>query len=446
MTALIIGIIIFILGMTLYRGFCQRNIAAKSGGRVKLSVGASAGGAMIGGIAAGAFGAWSLIVIPIICVLCGCAHNYFCGVIAYRSGGVSMHKVTERFLGKKTGILYGAVTMLLMAAGCALFVKISAQCIEGIIRIAAPNANIGNTVIWTAAAVSFIAAAAVSRINKKALTDRISSVCLILLLASAAALLITAFMKSGNIGSLGRSFSFNLSGLTAAAVCTMLSGFNAAVGCKDIESESECRDKFFTSMLLQGVIAEAWAAAVIAGDIGTASTPAQIISSVTSSKIVGAVVLAISCIAGIYSAAQAIGGADRVISDITGTKREDYSIRRFAVALILTAAVSCAAIIDSHSFVITVFIAVDAVAALIHFAAVTAYMTAKKRLPFIPMASGVFYIYMTAAYFANSSMGLNISSMRVCYTIALVLAILYAAVVAAAASAAENKNKADGIL
>ena len=242
-------------------------------------------GPVLGPIQGILFGPIALITIPLGCVLAGAMHDYFNGMIATRNGGAQMPKIVSKYLGRKTKGVYLIFSSILLMLVGVVFVYTPGDLIVGdILRLPTVATN---WVVWLVYGIIFLyyIAATVFPIDK--IIGRIYPVFGGLLALSAVGILVSIFIDGGkslhNINGIllstkdgvttGSSFMGGLIGhytkipfipvFFITVACGIMSGFHGsqtALVSRTIEKEKQGRWIFFNSMLMEGVIAMAWAA------------------------------------------------------------------------------------------------------------------------------------------------------------------------------------------
>ncbi|MGI6172730.1 MAG: carbon starvation protein A [Christensenellales bacterium] len=302
MTLLIVGLAILVLGGWGYGKYCEKQFGpddratpayAKADGvdyvpmkgwkNTLINLLNIAGtGPVLGPIQGILFGPIALITIPIGCVLAGAMHDYFNGMIATRNGGAQMPRIVTKYLGKGTKGLYMIFSSILLMLVGVVFVYTPGDLIVNDIIRATPET--ATWLIWVVYAVIFIyyIAATIFPIDK--IIGRIYPVFGAFLIISALGILIGVFADGGkalgNLNGILLNADGTLTNFAGGFVghfdgspfipvffitvaCGILSGFHgsqtALIG-RTIEKEKQGRTIFYTSMIMEGAIAMAWAA------------------------------------------------------------------------------------------------------------------------------------------------------------------------------------------
>ncbi len=242
-------------------------------------------GPVLGPIQGILFGPIAFITIPVGCVLAGAMHDYFNGMIATRNGGAQMPRIVTKYLGKKVNGLYLVFSsILLMLVGVA-FVYTPGDLIVGDLLKQSTAAN--NSVVWIVYGLIFVYYVIATMFPIDKIIGKIYPLFGGFLMVSAIGVLIGVFADSGKaLGNLTGIILSTTDGVTTATqyaggfvghfrnlpyipvffitvACGILSGFHgsqtALIG-RTIKKESEGRNVFYGSMILEGLIAMAWAA------------------------------------------------------------------------------------------------------------------------------------------------------------------------------------------
>ncbi|HSK68710.1 MAG TPA: carbon starvation CstA family protein [Candidatus Limnocylindria bacterium] len=305
MTLLLIGLAILLVGGWAYGKYCERvfgpddrqtpayakrdgvdYVPMKGWKNTLINLLNIAGtGPVLGPIQGILFGPIALITIPLGCVLAGAMHDYFNGMIATRNGGAQMPKIVSKYLGKQTKAVYLVFSSILLMLVGVVFVYTPGDLIVGDI-LRQPTA-VTNWVVWLVYGLIFLyyIAATIFPIDK--LIGRVYPVFGGLLALSAVGILISIFIDGGqslhNINGIilstrdGVTTASNFAGgflghfqkipfipvFFIVVACGIMSGFHGsqtALVSRTIEKEKQGRWIFFNSMLMEGVIAMAWAA------------------------------------------------------------------------------------------------------------------------------------------------------------------------------------------
>ena len=243
-------------------------------------------GPVLGPIQGILFGPIAFITIPIGCVLAGAMHDYFNGMIATRNGGAQMPRIVTKYLGKKVKGLYLIFSSILLLLVGVVFVYTPGDLIVG--DILGQSTAVNNWVVWAVYAVIFLYYVAATVFPIDQIIGRIYPVFGAFLIVSALGVLIGTFVSGGQyLGNLtGLIFQKSAEGVASYApfagkfvghmggfpfipvffitvACGILSGFHgsqtALIG-RTIEKEKQGRHIFYTSMIIEGAIAMAWAA------------------------------------------------------------------------------------------------------------------------------------------------------------------------------------------
>ena len=242
-------------------------------------------GPVLGPIQGILFGPIAFITIPIGCVLAGAMHDYFNGMIATRNGGAQMPKIITKYLGKKVKGLYLVFSSIVLLLVGVVFVYTPGDLIVG--DILGQSTAASNWVLWAVYAVIFLYYIVATLFPIDQIIGRIYPLFGAFLIVSALGVLIGVFATGGQyLGNLNGLIFSTAEGVNTytpftgglvghmrgfpfipiffiTVACGILSGFHgsqtALIG-RTIEKEKQGRHIFYTSMILEGAIAMAWAA------------------------------------------------------------------------------------------------------------------------------------------------------------------------------------------
>lgn len=242
-------------------------------------------GPVLGPIQGILFGPIALITIPVGCVLAGAMHDYFNGMIATRNGGAQMPRIITKYLGRQSKGLYMVFSSILLMLVGVVFVYTPGDLIVG--DMMGLSITPDNWVVWLVYALIFAyyVVATIFPIDK--IIGRVYPVFGSFLLISAIGILAGIFLDGGkSLGNLqGIILSTKDGGVTATqytgsfighfqkipfipvffitVACGIMSGFHGsqtALISRTIESEKQGRFVFYGAMIIEGLIAMAWAA------------------------------------------------------------------------------------------------------------------------------------------------------------------------------------------
>ena len=212
-------------------------------------------------------------------------HDYFNGMIATRNGGAQMPKIISKYLGRNTKAVYLIFSSILLMLVGVVFVYTPGDLIVG--DILKQSTATTNWVVWLVYALIFVyyVVATVFPINK--IIGRVYPIFGGLLALSAIGILVSIFIDGGHsLHNINGIILSTKDGVTTTSLfaggflghymkipfipvffitvaCGIMSGFHGsqtALVSRTIEKEKQGRWIFFNSMLMEGLIAMAWAA------------------------------------------------------------------------------------------------------------------------------------------------------------------------------------------
>ena len=241
-------------------------------------------GPVLGPIQGILFGPIAFLTIPIGCVLAGAVHDYFNGMIATRNGGAQMPKIVTKYLGKGTRGIYLIFSSILLMLVGVVFVYTPGDLIVGDILKQSTAAT--NWVLWLVYGLIFVYYIIATMFPIDKIIGRIYPIFGAFLFISAIGVLIGIFIDGGkSLGNLNGYILTTTEGVTTATqytggflshfrnlpfipvffitvACGILSGFHGsqtALISRTMEKESQGRTVFYGAMIMEGLIAMAWA-------------------------------------------------------------------------------------------------------------------------------------------------------------------------------------------
>ena len=431
-------------------------------------------GPILGPIQGILFGPIALLTIPIGNVLGGSFHDYFCGMICTREGGLQMPDMIRKFTNKGVYAVYNVfVSVLLLLVG-AVFVytpgDIAATQLFGFSGLATDPKT------WVIYAVIFIyyLIATVFPIDK--IIGRVYPIFGIILVFSAIGIFVAIIFKGLPIVNIWDNWTTSQFDYTAyfkaghfvpiffvTVACGILSGFHstqtALIG-RTIKTEHEGHMTFYNMMMCEGFIAMCWAAGTMAmiqvtaakGGIDFKMNPATGVMSyfqmvggkevaITATSVVG--VICKYCLGPVGGMIALIGviilpitSGDTALRalrlSLADTFKMDQSTngKRFALAIpiyALTLGILVWAKFDANGFAILwrYFAWSNQTMALFALCSITVWMIAngKKAFIWMPIIPLVWYTIVCVSYICNAQIGFNLP-WNVSYIISGVAAVL----------------------
>ena len=313
-------------------------------------------GPIFGAIMGAKFGPASYLWIVLGCIFAGAVHDYMCGMLSVRHGGVGFPELVGQYLGNRTKQVMLVFSIVLLLLVGTVFVYSPALILGDI----AGDGSRGSIMLWVGIIFAYYLVATLLPIDK--LIGKIYPVFAVSLLFMALALMVCLFIKWPSIPELwdglgGWSEKAGLKNqpifpcLFITIACGAISGFHATQSplmARCIQNEKLGRPVFYGSMITEGLVALVWAAvsswfffsggaAEVGSDL-TAAAPA-VVTKVSKGwlGLFGGILAIIGVVAApITSGDTAFRSARLIIADFIKLPQKDIH-KRYAIALPLFA-------------------------------------------------------------------------------------------------------------
>ena len=313
-------------------------------------------GPIFGAIMGAKFGPASYLWIVLGCIFAGAVHDYMCGMLSVRHGGVGFPELVGQYLGNRTKQVMLVFSIILLLLVGTVFVYSPALILGDI----AGDGSRGSIMLWVGIIFAYYLVATLLPIDK--LIGKIYPVFAVSLLFMALALVVCLFIKWPSIpefwdGLGGWSEKAGLKNqpifpcLFITIACGAISGFHATQSplmARCIQNEKLGRPVFYGSMITEGLVALVWAAvsswfffsggaAEVGSDL-TAAAPA-VVTKVSKGwlGLFGGILAIIGVVAApITSGDTAFRSARLIIADFIKLPQKDIH-KRYAIALPLFA-------------------------------------------------------------------------------------------------------------
>ena len=226
-------------------------------------------GPIFGAILGILYGPAAYLWIVLGCIFGGAVHDYMCGMLSVRRGGVSIPEVVGDELGTTTRHLMRLITLILMVLVGAVFATTPADLLD---RMIADDGFLWSKGFWVTLIFAYYFLATMLPIDK--LIGRIYPVFGVDLLAMAGGLAYGIFTCDGSIPEVTEAFQNHhptssiplFPGLFITIACGAVSGFHSTQSplmARCINNEKMGRRVFYGAMITEGLVALIWAAATI---------------------------------------------------------------------------------------------------------------------------------------------------------------------------------------
>ena len=227
-------------------------------------------GPIFGAIMGAMFGPSSFLWIVLGSIFAGGVHDYFCGMLSVRHGGLTMPDIIGHYFGKGIRSFMLVFSLLLLLLVGAVFVFSPAMILGGIAPIASTKES--SILAWVFIVFAYYVIATLLPVDK--VIGRIYPLFAIALLFMAVALCVCLFVKWPSIpefwdglGNMGPSVGLNgqpiFPCLFITIACGAISGFHSTQSplmARCILDEKQGRPIFYGAMITEGIVALIWAA------------------------------------------------------------------------------------------------------------------------------------------------------------------------------------------
>ncbi|MDR7857512.1 carbon starvation CstA family protein [Tissierella sp.] len=487
MTTFIIGLIILIVGGEIYGRYCEKVFAPDD--RLTPAVTMADGvdyvamkpwknkliellniagtGPILGPIQGILFGPIAFITIPLGCVLAGATHDYFIGMISMRNKGAQVPKMIKKYLGDGITKVYTVIIWLLMLLVGVVFIYTPGDLIVGDIL----DMDVNSSVIWIVYAIilGYYIISTIFPIDQ--IIGRVYPVFGGVLIVSAIGVLAGVLMDGGaSFTSLPKGLLFQhptgqnfIPVFFITVACGIMSGFHgsqATLISRTVKSEKEGRGTFYSTMIIEGLIAMVWAAgAMVLFGRGTALTTGAtsmvgIISREFMGSIGGLIAIAGVIVLPITSGDTAFRALRLMIAEQFNIDQKDAK-KRVGLSLIIfipAVFILMYAKLSPGGFNLLwrYFGFTNQLVAVFALAMISVYLKTAGKNYFMTLLPGTFYTFIVTAYICHESIGLGLESRigglfglapesyAISYVIGIIAAILFAVFVPKLADSRSN--------
>jgi len=467
MITFVLGLIILVVGGAIYGRFCEKLIAPtdnstpaerlrndidfvpmskKKNALIEL-LNIAGTGPVLGPIQGILFGPIAFLTIPIGCVIGGAFHDYMSGMISVRNDGDQMPSLMRRYLGKIIYNIYHIFVCLLLLLVGAVFIYTPGDLF--VLQVLGGNTETLNSEILTVYIAIFVYYFLATLLPIDKIIGRIYPVFGAILLLSAVGIFFGLFFKDyplkeiwdtgfSGVNPMGENF---IPIFFVTVACGIVSGFHstqATLISRTLSSEKEGRFVFYNSMIAEGFIAMAWAAAAMGTvdlnltDIGMLHEKPVAVVGIIAKDMLGSIGGSIAVLGVIVLAITSGDTALRSLRVILGDALKIDQANKVKAGVLagvifaIVAAMLFFAKNDPSGFRVLwrYFSWANETIAVFAFAMITVYMM-RNNLPYImALIPGSFYMYVVCSYILNATIGFGLS-WNMAYVIAGILTVLF---------------------
>ncbi len=448
MITFIIGLLLLMIGGTVYGAVCQRIFKPddRETPAVRLNDGVDyvpmnkwknsliqllniAGtGPILGPIQGILFGPVAFITIPIGCVIGGAFHDYMCGMISLRNDGSQMPSLIRKYIGKHIYFIYNVFVCLLMLLVGAVFIYTPGDLF--VTQILKADNGISSPIIWIVYGAIFVYYIVATLFPIDKIIGRVYPIFGGILILSAIGVFIGLFINSypldeiWNVGVSGvhpKGLHF-IPIFFVTVACGIVSGFHSTQSTlisRTMTHEKEGRMTFYNMMLLEGFIAMIWAAAtmgVINLGLADANTPATNVVGIIATNLLGSIggIIAIAgvIILPITSGDTALRSLRLMTSDalhIDQSKKRNRLLVSIVIFLVVAALLVFSKMnADGFNILWRYFAWANQTIAVFAFAMIAIYMIKHKQPFLLSLIPGMFYMFVISSFILNAEIGFGL--------------------------------------
>lgn len=376
------------------------------------------------------FGPVFFIIVPIGCILMGCVHDYFSGMISVRHKGLQITQITKDYFGENFFKIFTIIVTIMSFFWCTVFIYAAGDLYLGKILHQTDFTfnNPAAIAIYIIVGLYFFIMA-LFPINK--LLAKIYPYIGFLVILGSILLLIGYFMKGIQIPEID-IHNLNKHPMHLAWIpfffmtvsCGLLSGSHATqtpIIARTLKSEYEGRKVFFKTMCYESLIVMIWAAgamyvydnALVAQNmIGTVNVVDVIAKTFTPFNLSIIVVLAVLCLP-LTSGDTCLRALRMVVADAIDLDQTPLKNRLLIMIPSIAAIFFCLYLAKVYSGQFSTFwqyvMLFNQMLVVPTFLIATILLYKNKKNYLLTLIPGLFYIFIICAFIFNAKIGFNIS-------------------------------------
>lgn len=390
------------------------------------------------------FGPIFFLIVPIGCILMGCVHDYFSGMISVRHKGYQFTQITKQYFGKTFFNIFTLVVTIMSFFWCTVFIYAAGDLYLGKIMHQTDfslNSPLAITIYVLIGAYFFIMA--LFPINKL-MAKLYPYIGFLVILGSI--LLLIGYVSHGivlpefNIHHLNwhpKGLPF-LPFFFMTVSCGLLSGSHAtqtAIVARTLKSEFEGRKVFFKTMCFESLIVMIWGAGamyayhnglVISNMIGTVNVVDVIAETFTPFNLSFVVVLAVLCLP-LTSGDTCLRALRMVVADALDLDQKPLFNRLVIMVPSIIATFFCLYIAKVYSSQFSTFwqyvMLFNQMLVVPTFLIATIIQYKKKKNYLLTLIPGLFYIFIISSFIFNAKIGFNLD-LKIAEILGLIVMII----------------------
>ncbi|MBQ2644172.1 carbon starvation protein A [bacterium] len=376
------------------------------------------------------FGPVFFIIVPLGCILMGCVHDYFSGMISVRHKGLQLTQITKEYFGSTFFNIFTIIVTIMSFFWCTVFIYAAGDLYLGKI-LHQTNFTLDNpaAIITYILIGTYFFIMALFPINK--LMAKIYPYIGALVILGSVLLLIGYIINGISIPELDiHHLNWHPKGLPwipfffMTVSCGLLSGSHAtqtAIVARTLKNEFEGRRVFFKTMCYESLIVMVWAAGAIcvynnglvpSNMIGTVNVVDIIAKNFTPFNLSLIVVFAVLCLP-LTSGDTCLRALRMVVADALNLDQKPLKNRLIIMIPSIIAIYFCLYYAKVYSSQFSTFwqyvMLFNQLLVIPTFLIATIYLYKRKKNYLLTLIPGMFYIFIISAFIFNAKIGFNLS-------------------------------------
>lgn len=392
------------------------------------------------------FGPWVFIIIPVGCVFMGAVHDYMCGMVSMRTGGLQLTGMIKKFLGKRFFYFFMIAVTLMSFVWVAVFVYSSGDIFMQRF-LHQSDFSLNNPVALCVYAVIFVYFLIATMFPIDKFIAKIYPVFASIFLIGTILLLTGYITKGLSIPPLTiENFHFHKNNIPwipfffLTVSCGLLSGSHATqapIISRTVQNEKQGRKVFYLMMCCESVIMMIWALGAMSvynlnlvseNLIGSANV-VNIIANNYAPFNLGVIIALAVLLLPITSGDTALRSVRMMVSEALNLSQKSIKNR----AVIVIPSVICSILVllwaktsaDSFSLVWRYTMFINQLIALPSLLIGTIFLYRQKKNYLITFIPFLFYVFVLSAFILNAKIGFNIN-LVLAQIIGIILALISA--------------------
>ena len=376
------------------------------------------------------FGPVFFIIVPIGCILMGCVHDYFSGMISMRNNGLQITQITKKYFGTTFFNAFTIIVSIMSILWVTVFIYAAGDLYLGkILKQTDFTFNNPYAVVTYIFVGTYFFIAALVPINK--LMAKIYPYIGFLVLIGSA-LLLTGYIMNGisipeiDFNHLNQHYKHLpwIPFFFMTVSCGLLSGSHAtqtAIVARTMKSEYEGRKVFFKTMCFESLIVMIWAAGALCvynshlvptEMIGTVNVVDVIAKQFTPLNLSLIVVLAVLCLP-LTSGDTALRALRMVVADALDLDQKSLKNRLIILLPSIISIFLCLYYAKSYSNQFASLwqyvMLFNQLLVIPTFLIATIMLYKNKKNYLLTLIPGLFYIFITLSFIFNAKIGFNLN-------------------------------------